>query len=89
MTLQSSSSQTSIRSIEPELDKFIDFLRSKGVLQFAGHGISLSLIPDAPVVASVVPDEAAPKQEPKRGRDGLTAEEQAELYGRSMSDTRS
>lgn len=71
-----------------ELDQLIDFLRSKGVLQFSGYGFTLALLPDAPVVAPVV-EEKAPEKELKRGRDGLTAEEQADLYGRPMTDTRS
>lgn len=80
-------STLSIRSIESELNQLIDFLRSKGVLQFSGYGVTLALLPEAPATEATAAEEA-PKQEAKRGRDGLTAEEQTELYGRALSDTR-
>lgn len=66
-----------------ELDRLIDHLRSKGVLVYKAEGLELTLLPDEPI---------KPVKEPKKtldevlegkkrvGADGLTAEEQQELY---------
>lgn len=72
-----------------KLDALIDHLRAKGVTAFKGQ------LDDAPVELVLLPSEP-PKPEPEkkkktieeklegapRGADGLTAEEQDDLYGR-------
>lgn len=66
-----------------ELDKLIDHLRSKGVLVYKAEGLELTLLPEEPIK---VPKETKKSVEEvlegKRrvGADGLTAEEQADLY---------
>lgn len=66
----------------------IDFLRSKGVLNYSAHGITLTLLPEAP--QKLEPEAPPPPREKaplKVGKDGLTREQQEEVYGSAMSDT--
>lgn len=70
-----------------DLTTLIDFLRSKGVLNYSAHGVTLTLLPEAP---PRLEPEVAPSREkspPKVGKDGLTREQQEEMYGSAMSDT--
>jgi hypothetical protein len=70
-----------------DLTTLIDFLRAKGVLSYSAGGISLSLLPDEPPPPAK-PEEPRQVEPPKLGSDGLTAEQQVELYGRAFSDTK-
>lgn len=65
-----------------DLKNLIDFLRENGVVHFKQGDLELVLI-DKPVAP---PPEEKPATNPlatppKRGADGLTAEQQEELYG--------
>jgi hypothetical protein len=77
------------------LDPLITFLRRRGVITYKDNGLTLTILPNEPVVVDPpfepepepavkeVDKSAAPE---KLGKDGLSQEMQAELYGRSMPD---
>lgn len=70
-----------------ELEELVGTLRRLGVTRITtSNGVTLDISPHAPVVAPV--ETPVAKQEslepPKRGRDGLTKEEQIDLYGKPM-----
>ena len=60
----------------------IDDLRKKGVVSFSGFGVSLVLGPAEPDVAVLPETEERVEVKGKLGKDGLTKQEQIELYGR-------
>ena len=72
------------------LQRLIKALRQSGVVQFALGELTLSILPDEPLALPAPMTEARESTEgvdgpqPRR-KDGLTPEEQAELYGRQMS----
>ena len=71
-------------NVKRDLGDLIDFLRTKGVLHFSMDGLTLALMPDQPARGEVSAPEKTDLSPPKRGRDGLTREEQIETYGRQM-----
>lgn len=72
-----------------EILDLISELRAKGVLSFSHDGFSVVLGPAPVHDAELTTPEAAVKLEPKLGKDGLSEEEQQELYNRSFTDVRS
>lgn len=62
----------------------VERLRALGVVQFKAAGLELTILPDAPTVAEVPEPSRAVEQPPKRGKDGLTRDEQIEMYGRVL-----
>lgn len=74
---------------EQKLTALIDYLRSKGVVAYKGPlggncGVELALLPSEPPK----PEKEKPKKTvdellegKKRGADGLSAEQQEDLYG--------
>jgi hypothetical protein len=67
------------------LTTLVKHLRTLGIVQYSMGDLTLSVLPDEPP-PDFVP-ELPPKvdDEPKVRHDGLTAEDQLELYGRTMS----
>lgn len=77
------------------LTSLVEFMRKNRVTHLKAHGVELHLSDFTLNVApshEVVPDSPTQnigiREEPRRGADGLTSEEQIELYGRPMADTR-
>lgn len=72
-----------------DLSDLIDFLRAKGVVHYQGGSTVLTLLPEAPRAAEPILSENmnTEKAAPKVGKDGLTREQQQEVYGSAMSDT--
>ncbi len=70
-----------------KLDELIDHLRSKGVLSYKAEGVELVLLPNEPPKPEKEKkhrkslDEALDGEGKKKGADGLTAEQQEDLYG--------
>ncbi len=66
-----------------ELDKLIDHLRAKGVAAYKAEGIELVLLPSEP--SKPVKERKKSIEERlegnRKGADGLTAEQQEDLYG--------
>lgn len=62
-----------------ELEELITLLRKRGVRQFKGFGVELVLDAHEPVIVAADKDSTTAQT---RYADGLTAEEQQELYGR-------
>lgn len=70
-----------------ELSELVKFMRENGVLHVELPNVKLSMHPDA--VRTVFerdedPAETAPAEDQPRDKDGLTAEEQELLYGKSF-----
>lgn len=85
-----------------ELKNFIDFLRSNGVAHYKGgvpckagevlgEEVELLLHDEAPVQTAAPEETKKPELSTPapRGADGLTAEEQEDLYGRVLDAPRS
>lgn len=78
-----------------ELSALLDILRSKGVAKFQGLGVTVLFgSPDGQAPAELTKPETvakafkelmAPSNKP-RGADGLTAEEQSDLYGQVLDE---
>lgn len=66
-----------------ELKELITFLRKNGVMEYDTPNLSLVLGDEPSEVFDTVDKEDKPKQN-RRGRDGLTGEEQEELYNRRI-----
>lgn len=64
-----------------ELKKTVDFMRREGILSMKLMGLELILGERVHESAPEV-DIPVEKPNPRKGRDGLTAQEQEELYGR-------
>lgn len=58
----------------------VEFMRAKGVAELERDGMRLVLGPEVKVEEKNA--AAKPERELKKGRDGLTAEEQVVMYGR-------
>lgn len=77
-----------------QLDTLIDFMRERGAYRLKNGDFELELMLDftPPVANQPEPEaksgEAEVQNAPKVGKDGLTAEQQQEIYGRVLSDTR-
>ena len=67
---------------QQEILTLIDALRAKGVTYFKSADVELTLGPAPDIDKPVEPEQV--RGEARLGRDGLTAEEQVELYGRVM-----
>ena len=72
-----------------QLDTLVAFMRGKGIFRVKNGDFEVELITGwvPPVMEEVAkPTESAAESDkkPVRGKDGLTAEDQVELYGRVM-----
>lgn len=66
-----------------EFESAVGLMRRLGVYRLKIDGLEIEL-GQAPAQASAVESDEAPVKESKRGQDGLSKEEQIELYGRVM-----
>lgn len=75
-----------------KLEKLLDLLRAKGVTEFEGDGVKVKFGPLEPVLTPAQEADAVKKDFKKmlaskpRGLDGLTYEEQVDLYGTVMDE---
>jgi hypothetical protein len=71
------------------LATLVKHLRTLGIVQYSMGDLTLSVLPDEPAPDFVpeLPPKAGVEveEETKVRHDGLTAEDQMELYGRTMS----
>jgi hypothetical protein len=81
------SAKTILPSTMAELDALVSWCRARGVVQFALGELTLSLMPDEPPAVRVEEAVGSLTAPVVRGDDGLTREEQAEIYGAAMRDT--
>ncbi len=66
-----------------KLDELIDHLRAKGVLSYKAEGVELVLLPNEPAKPEKQKRKSVEEiiEGKKKGADGLTAEQQEDLYG--------
>ncbi len=64
-----------------ELRSLIEFLRRCGVNSYSTPALSL-VLGEVPVESVKEIDNAVKPGQPRKGKDGLTAEQQFEFYGR-------
>ena len=67
---------TSVRSMA-------SLMREQGILAFKGFGVEIHL--GAPLASEDIVVPNAPQTSQERGEDGLTPQEQEDLYGRSAT----
>jgi hypothetical protein len=74
-----------------QMGQLVAFMRERGIYKVKNGDFEMEIVLTfVPPVANQPEPEAKsePVKEPKRGKDGLTAEDQEALYGRVMSDTK-
>jgi hypothetical protein len=70
-----------------ELAKTVRFMRERGVKSLRMMGLEIELGPEVEVFEVDEPprvDKPAETLKPRKGRDGLTAQEQIDTYGRVL-----
>ena len=60
----------------------IEFLRANGVVHYAANGVTLTLLPEVPRAPE--PDAPEVAKDERKRKDGLTRDQQLELYGFEM-----
>lgn len=78
-------SNSELPALLADLQLLVDFMRRNGVAALKAGGVELALTSAVAQEAEPVPDSKPEvKPEPVLGKDGLTAEQQVEFYGRVL-----